>query len=150
GVLLIAEGVARDGFLGADDTNNVASVGHRQLLVADTGVGMDTVQLAGKLLDLAAGVPDTAVGLELAGVNAHEEHVAVFRRDDLEDQARERRFRIALAYFFLVLLVRIDPFYRRDFCGRGQIPDDAVKQWLDADMFAAGASQHRLDLERQR
>ena len=115
------------------------------------GVGVGVVELADQFLDVAAGVvrPRLAA-LQRAGVDAEVEQLAVRVGDDLEHQAAERLLRVGLALLFLVLLLRVDADDRRPVERAGQILGHRVEQRLDADVLAAGAAQHRLDVALER
>ena len=101
GSLRVAERVAGDRVPQADDADDVAGLDRLDLLAA---VGLDAPELRDVFLLVLAGVEHAAVGLQLAGVDAHVVQVAVPVGLDLEDQAAERLVGVGLADELGVLL----------------------------------------------
>ncbi len=88
--------------------------------------------------------------LQHAAVHPREMQVAMFVRDDLEHQGRERLVRVRMAVdglFGLQVLVTGDG---RDVQRIRQISDDCTEQRPDAHMLQRRAAQKRLDLPLQR
>ena len=64
-LLLVAQRVAGDGILGADDADDIAGRGRRQVF-AILWIGVDVINLAGEFLDGTDRVPRSRVRLERA------------------------------------------------------------------------------------
>src|SRR5262249_60925873 len=106
---------------------------------------MYVVELGYILFDVFSGIVLATIWPQGSGINAHIIQLSVRIGDDLEYKAAKRILEIGLSALFLVRLFRIPSNDRRSVQRTGQVADDRVQQWLDANVFAPAATENGLN-----
>ena len=143
----VAERVAGDRVPQADDADDVAGLDRFDLLAV---VGLDPPELRHVFLLVLARVEHAAVGLQLAGVDAHVVQIAVRSAWILNTRPQNGSSGRGLRRELGVLLLGIDAFDRRHVRRAGQIGGHGVQHRLHADPVQGRAAQHRHDQVVQR
>src|SRR5579859_60714 len=138
----IAERVAGEGLLGADDRGDVAGVDLGDVLAL---VGVHAHQAADLLAPVARRVQRLRLRGEFARVHAHvgqppHERVG----DDLEGEGGQRLLFVGVPYDLFVVL-RVGARDRRNIDRRRQDRHDGVEQELHALVLEGAAAEHRHD-----
>ena len=106
---------------------------------------MHLEDLADAFLLLLGGVEHGVARLDGAGVDAHEDELAVERvRRDLEDQSGERVIGRRVTIDFVGLVLRIETDDGRHVLRARQVVDDGVQHRLNTLVLEGGAAQHRI------
>jgi len=106
---------------------------------------------AGDVLFLVAvAVEDARAFFEAAAVDADVGEIAVLIVDDLEGQAAEGIFRGELAGDFDLGVGGIVADEILEIRWRGEVVDDAIEKFLDADVFEGGSAEDGVGFKYQR
>ena len=146
GSAAVAQRVAGGGVLEAEAGDDVAGVGHVDVL---TLVGVHQQDAAEALALLLDGVVDLVALVDRARVDAEVRQLAERVGDDLERQRGERRLVVGLARDVLVA-AQVRAVRRRDVERARQEVDDGVEHRLDALVLERRAGEHGHEVAGER
>ena len=146
GVAAVAQGVAGGRVLEAEAGDDVAGVGHVEVLAL---VGVHQQDAAEALAPLLDRVVDLVALVDRARVDAEVRQLAERVGDDLERQRGERRLVVGLAGDVLVA-AQVRALRRRDVERARQVVDDGVEHRLDALVLERRAGEHGHEVAGER